>query len=465
MTITPSPRRQSCATWLSPITRHSRPISVQPPARVERCTVTYSRITVSAPTRTPEGVPSLYLRSCGAPPTTLPWPTFTRGPSATRPSSTAWWPISTPLSSVTSGPITLKAPTRTPASSRARGSMIAEGWIASLTALALALEAAAERLHRALQRTHALQQIGQACLRGEDTLGFQDRPRGGSEVPAAGVEVGWHAALRGDQHPVADGHVVRDAHLARQHHAAPEPGAARDADLGHEDRVLPHLDVVPDLDEIVDLGAAADDRVAEGRAVDRAVGADLGVRMHEDAAPEPRAREQRDVRAQHATLADLHAGAEVRERADARPRPDARARLDHDQRAHGRRRVDARVRGHNGARMHAGNERRGGVEQQEQIDHRLLRRGHAQHGRRQAADAGGRDEGAGPRGLGGRMVAGVGEEGHVVRPRALQRRDAPHQPRGVTLEGGAQRLRELAESELGSADHRRYFFLPPASRS
>src|SRR2546421_273193 len=135
------------------------------------------------------------------PPTTLPWPTFTRGPSATRPSSTAWWPISTPLSSVTSGPITLKAPTRTPASSRARGSMIAEGWIASLTALALALETAAERLHRALQRTHALQQIGQARLRGEDTLGFQNRPRGSSEVAAAGVEVGWHAALRGDQRP------------------------------------------------------------------------------------------------------------------------------------------------------------------------------------------------------------------------------------------------------------------------
>src|SRR6267143_1718032 len=446
MTITPSPRRQSCATWLSPITRHSRPISVQPPARVERCTVTYSRITVSAPTRTPEGVPSLYLRSWGAPPTTLPWPTFTRGPSATRPSSTAWWPISTPLSSVTSGPITLKAPTRTPASSRARGSMRAEGWIASLTALALPLETAAERLHRALQRTHALQQIGQARLRREDPLGFQDRPRGGAEVAAAGVEVGWHAALRGDQRPVADGHVVRDTHLARQHHAASEAGAARDAHLGYEDRVLPHLDVVPDLDEIVDLGAAADDRVAEGRAVDRAVGADLdvvldhhaahlgnlavaravegeaeavgaddGARMHEDAAPEPRAREQRDVRAQHATLTDLHAGAEVRERADARARPDARARLDHDQRAHGRRRVDA----------------------------------------------GGGDEGAGPRGLGGRLVAGVGEEGHVVRPRALQRRDASHHPRGVTLEGGAQRLRELAESELGSADHRRYFFLPP----
>src|SRR6267143_5707836 len=229
MTITPSPRRQSCATWLSPITRHSRPISVQPPARVERCTVTYSRITVSAPTRTPEGVPSLYLRSWGAPPTTLPWPTFTRGPSTTRPSSTAWWPISTPLSSVTSGPMTLKAPTRTPASSRARGSTIAEGWMASVIALRLALELAAERLDRALQRAHALEQLGQPRLRREDPLGFEDGPRRRAEVPAARLEVRGHAGLRGHEGTVTDGHVIGHAHLTRQHDAAPQLRAARHA--------------------------------------------------------------------------------------------------------------------------------------------------------------------------------------------------------------------------------------------
>src|SRR2546425_1211212 len=238
MTITPSPIRQSCATWLRPITRHSRPMSVQPSARVERCTVTYSRMTVSAPTRTPEGVPSLYLRSWGTPPSTLPWPTFTRGPSATRPSSTAWWPISTPLSSVTSGPITLKAPILTPASSRARGSMIAEGWIASLIARPLAPErTAAERRHRALQRAHAPEQLGQARLRREDPLRLEHRPRRRAEVPAARVEIRRHARLRGHQGAVAHADVVGDAYLPRQHDAAPEPRGPRDADLGHEDRV------------------------------------------------------------------------------------------------------------------------------------------------------------------------------------------------------------------------------------
>src|SRR2546428_807681 len=402
MTITPSPIRQSCATWLRPITRHSRPMSVQPSARVERCTVTYSRMTVSAPTRTPEGVPSLYLRSWGTPPSTLPWPTFTRGPSATRPSSTAWWPISTPLSSVTSGPITRKAPTRPPASTRARGWMIAGGWIASLIARPLAPERpAAEGLPRALQRAHALQQLGQARLRRDDPPRFHRGPRRRAEVAPAGGEVGRHAALRGDHGPVANADVVGDPHLPRQHHAAPKLRGPRDADLGHEDRVLTHLHVVPD----------------------------------------------------------------VRERAHARAGSDARARFDHGQRSHRRRRVDARVRGDDGARVDAREQRGRGVEQQEQIDHRLLRRGHRQDGRGQAGDAGTGDEGARARGLGGRAVAGVGEEGHVVGPGALQRRHAPHHPRGVTLEGGAQRLRELAESELGSADHRRYFFLPPASRS
>src|SRR5437867_2356274 len=419
MTITPSPIRQSCATWLRPITRHSRPMSVQPSARVERCTVTYSRMTVSAPTRTPEGVPSLYLRSWGTPPSTLPWPTFTRGPSATRPSSTAWWPISTPLSSVTSGPITLKAPTRTPASSRARGSMIAEGWIASLIARPL-------------------------CARADRRRG--PPPRAPARARAA--------AARADATPPR-----RSAAL---------PSAAAPADDGIAEGRAVDRGVGADLHVVLDDDAARLRNLAVARAVEgepEAVGADDGARMHEHAAPEPRARQQRHVRAQHAALADLHVGAHVRERADARARSDARARFDHGQRSHRRRRVDARVRGDDGARVDAREQRGRGVEQQEQIDHRLLRRGHRQDRRGQAGDVGTGDEGARARGLGGRAVAGVGEEGHVVGPGALQRRHAPHHPRGVTLEGGAQRLRELAESELGSADHRRYFFLPPASRS
>src|SRR3989442_280970 len=115
-----------------------------------------------------------------------------------RPPIVARSPISQPLSSVTSGPITLKAPTRTPASSRARGSMIAEGWIASLIARPLAPErTAAEGLHRALQRAHALQQLGQARLRRDDPPRFHRGPRRRAEVAPAGGQVGRHAALRG----------------------------------------------------------------------------------------------------------------------------------------------------------------------------------------------------------------------------------------------------------------------------
>src|SRR5881628_2595033 len=43
--------------------RHPSPTRVQPSARVARWIVTYSRITVFAPIRTPDGVPSLNFRS------------------------------------------------------------------------------------------------------------------------------------------------------------------------------------------------------------------------------------------------------------------------------------------------------------------------------------------------------------------------------------------------------------------
>ena len=115
--------------------------------------------------------------------------------------------------------------------------------------------------------------------------------------------------------------------------------------------------------------------------------------------------------------------------------------------------------------MHAGHERWGRVEQQEQVDHRLLRRGHAEDRRGETGDAGAGDERAGARGLSRGAVAAVGEKRHVVGTRAFERRDTPNDAPGVPLEGGAQRLRELAEGELGSIDHRGYFFFPPASRS
>src|SRR5215510_8405633 len=181
--------------------------------------------------------------------------------------------------------MTLKAPIRTSRSTRARGSTSAEGWMASLITRRLRSERpTAEGLDHALQRTHALQELGQARLRREDPLGFENRPRRGAEVAAAGLDVGRHAGLRADQRAVADTHVVGHPDLARQNHPPSEPRAARDPDLRHKDRVLTHLHVVPDLDEIVDFRAAADDGMAERRAVDGAVRADLHIVLDDDAA-------------------------------------------------------------------------------------------------------------------------------------------------------------------------------------
>ncbi len=54
------------------MSRQSAPISVHASGCVARWMVTYSRMTVPAPIRTPDGVPGLNLRSCGSPPTPAP---------------------------------------------------------------------------------------------------------------------------------------------------------------------------------------------------------------------------------------------------------------------------------------------------------------------------------------------------------------------------------------------------------
>ena len=68
-----------------------------------------------------------------------------------------------------------------------------------------------------------------------------------------------HADLAGHGHVVADG------------------DRAGDADLRHEQAVLADLGAVADGDQVAEFGALADDRLAEGGAVDAAVGADLDV--------------------------------------------------------------------------------------------------------------------------------------------------------------------------------------------
>jgi len=104
----------------------------------------------------------------------------------------------------------------------------------------------------------------------------------------------------------------------------------------------------------------------------RAVSADDGARCTSTRRPSARPPAGH-ARAQHAVLADLHVGAHVPERADAHARTEA-APVSITAAVHRRRRVDARVRGDDGARVDAWTSG-GRVEQQEQVDHRLLGRG------------------------------------------------------------------------------------------
>src|SRR5262249_1337549 len=61
-----------------------------------------------------------------------------------------------------------------------------------------------------------------------------------------------------------------------------ELGAPRDPCLRGDRGIVSDDDIMPDLNEIVKLDAAADARLAEGRPVDRTVGADLDVVLDDD---------------------------------------------------------------------------------------------------------------------------------------------------------------------------------------
>src|ERR1043165_299787 len=83
------------------------------------------------------------------------------------------------------------------------------------------------------------------------------------------------AGLGTDLRAVPDRYVVYDARLAGEDYVVADPRTAGDARLRGDDRPLADHDVVRDLHEIIDLCAASDDGLAERRAVDRDVVADL----------------------------------------------------------------------------------------------------------------------------------------------------------------------------------------------
>ena len=189
------------------------------------------------------------------------------------------------------------------------GSTTAVGWIASLTlahaAGSLSPSFAARRSSRCSSaRTPAATRAvapAATAMRGPARSASPACPI----TAAPACDVARDPALGADDGPVADGDVVGDTDLPGQHHAAAEPRGARDARPAPPAASSPDLDVVADLHEVVDLGAPPDDGVAERRAVDRGVGADLDVVLDHHAAD----------------LGDLPVGAGRRTRSRSRRRP------------------------------------------------------------------------------------------------------------------------------------------------
>src|SRR3990170_2794577 len=348
------PMTQSCATWLEAMTRQWSPIRVSSPSCVARWIVAYSRTAVSSPIRTPTGVPSRNLKSCGRPPMTAPWPIRQRAPT------------SVPSPRRTSGPMTEYGPTRTPAASSALGSITAEEWIMSGPPLLLQLP------HPFLQGADLPDQIRQHALGRPDPPRLHRGPGRRPAPPLPGRDIAGPPRLRRHNGAPPHRHVVNDADLSRQHGAAPDAARPRDPYLGHEDHVLAQLTVVPDLHQIVDLAPPADHRVAQGPAIDGRVGPDFHViadaqpahlgdlavdraveRVAEAVSPEhrpgmddypvadPDAVSDDDTRVQHYVLADHHAGPDEAQRPDAAPGPDDGPGLDHGMGAHGGRGVHA----------------------------------------------------------------------------------------------------------------------------
>jgi hypothetical protein len=133
-------------------------------------------------------------------------------------------------------------------------------------------------------------------------------------------------------------------------------------------------------------------------------------------------------------LTDLDARSHVDQRVEADGRAHHRPRLHHAEGADAGRGVHARVGGDHRGAVDAGGHGRGRVEQAEQRDERLLGRGAPQGRGRQIRGVVGGDEGAGARGAGRRPVARAGQEGDLIGPGALQRRDARDDQGRITVQ-------------------------------
>ena len=92
-----------------------------------------------------------------------------------------------------------------------------------------------------------------------------------ARIDGSGGDVRGNAALRGERGTIADREMSSGADPTGENHAIADVRGARKPNLAAEQRVLADFASVPDLDEVVDFRSAADLRLADGGAVNRAV--------------------------------------------------------------------------------------------------------------------------------------------------------------------------------------------------
>src|SRR5580700_7698434 len=93
----------------------------------------------------------------------------------------------------------------------------------------------------------------------------------------------WNTGLSRKNRAIADLQVSSRSHLSRQDAAIAYLGGSRETYLAAEQGILTDFGSVADLHQVVDFCAAPDRGLADGRAVDRAMGLNFHVvRNHRD---------------------------------------------------------------------------------------------------------------------------------------------------------------------------------------
>src|SRR2546428_294749 len=110
-------------------------------------------------------------------------------------------------------------------------------------------------------------------------------PAGGPRMAGADVPAGARGeprAFRAASRACTDAQVVGAAAWPRHHHVVFDDRAAGDARLRRQEHAPADRDAVGDVNQVVDFRARLDARLADRRAVDRGVGANLNVVFDDD---------------------------------------------------------------------------------------------------------------------------------------------------------------------------------------